>query len=139
MRQYKNYTDEQMIEAITSSQSCAETLKKIGLMAAGGNYLTVGEYIKRYNLDISHWTGSAWSKDRQLKHIGQYKRIGQSKKWIIQKRGHQCEKCTNSKWQDKLIPLELHHKDGDRTNNSEENLQLLCRNCHAITDNWRNK
>jgi hypothetical protein len=31
------------------------------------------------------------------------------------------------------INLEVHHKDGDRTNNSLENLQLLCPNCHSYT------
>jgi len=36
-----------------------------------------------------------------------------------------------------LIPLELHHRDGDRTNNSLANIELLCPNCHALTDNYR--
>lgn len=37
--------------------------------------------------------------------------------------------------------LQIHHIDGDYTNNSFENLQLLCPNCHAMTDNYgsRNK
>jgi hypothetical protein len=33
--------------------------------------------------------------------------------------------------------LELHHKDGDRTNNILSNIELLCPNCHALTDNYR--
>lgn len=32
-------------------------------------------------------------------------------------------------------PLEVHHIDGDCTNNSEENLQLLCPNHHSLTPN----
>ena len=32
---------------------------------------------------------------------------------------------------------EVHHVDGDRTNNEVDNLQLLCCNCHALTENWR--
>jgi 5-methylcytosine-specific restriction endonuclease McrA len=35
------------------------------------------------------------------------------------------------------INLEVHHIDGDRTNNSLENLQLLCPNCHSYTTNFR--
>jgi len=27
--------------------------------------------------------------------------------------------------------------DGDSDNNAEENLQLLCPNCHAFTDNYK--
>lgn len=39
------------------------------------------------------------------------------------------------------IPLQIHHIDGDCLNNKEENLQLLCPNCHALTENFgsRNK
>lgn len=52
---------------------------------------------------------------------------------------HRCECCGLTTWLDKPIPLELHHKDGDRTNNALENFQLLCPNCHAFTDSYRGK
>ena len=35
--------------------------------------------------------------------------------------------------------LSLHHIDGDRHNNVFENLQILCPNCHAQTDNYGSK
>lgn len=31
------------------------------------------------------------------------------------------------------VPIQLHHKDGDYTNNDEDNLDLLCPNCHSLT------
>lgn len=39
------------------------------------------------------------------------------------------------------VPLQIHHIDGDCTNNSPDNIQLLCPNCHALTENFgsRNK
>ena len=40
---------------------------------------------------------------------------------------------------DKPIPLELHHINGVHSDNRIENLQLLCPNCHALTDNYRCK
>jgi predicted RNA-binding Zn-ribbon protein involved in translation (DUF1610 family) len=35
--------------------------------------------------------------------------------------------------------LELNHKNGTPTDNRLENLELLCPNCHAFTDNYRGK
>lgn len=52
---------------------------------------------------------------------------------------HKCECCGLSEWLEKPIPLELHHKDGNRDNNVIENYSLLCPNCHALTDSYRGK
>ena len=43
-----------------------------------------------------------------------------------------CEICGLTTWLDNLIPLELHHIDGNHFNNNFENLQILCPNCHAL-------
>lgn len=51
----------------------------------------------------------------------------------------ECESCHVSNWLDGRIPLELHHINGDRHDNRLENLQLLCPNCHALTDNHAGK
>ncbi len=54
-------------------------------------------------------------------------------------KSHRCECCNLEKWLSKPIPLELHHIDGNRYNNSLENISLLCPNCHALTENYRAK
>ena len=58
---------------------------------------------------------------------------------LVYKRGWKCEKCGLSTWLGQPIALEIHHKDGNHINNLEENLELLCPNCHAQTDNYRGK
>jgi hypothetical protein len=58
---------------------------------------------------------------------------------ILKERGHRCENCGLTEWQGLTIKLELHHVDGDADNNSRENLQLLCLNCHALTPTFRGK
>lgn len=35
-----------------------------------------------------------------------------------------------------LVPLQIHHVDGNSTNNKEENLEVLCPNCHSLTENF---
>lgn len=52
---------------------------------------------------------------------------------------HLCECCKLKEWNNKPIPLELHHKDGNKYNNTLSNLVLLCPNCHAQTDSYRAK
>lgn len=42
-----------------------------------------------------------------------------------------CEICGISEWMGKPLTLELHHIDFNHWNNTLENFQLLCPNCHA--------
>ena len=59
---------------------------------------------------------------------------------LVEKRdGWGCSSCGLSSWRDKLIPLEVEHKDGNSTNNVPENLCFLCPNCHAQTDTYKSK
>lgn len=51
----------------------------------------------------------------------------------------ECDCCGSNNWLLGNIPLELHHINGDRYDNRLENLQLLCPNCHALTDNYAGK
>ena len=53
---------------------------------------------------------------------------------------YQCKICgCDGNWQGGTISLELHHEDGDNSNNEISNLSYLCPNCHAMTDNYRGK
>lgn len=63
--------------------------------------------------------------------------------YMIEKNNNCCESCGGSfvnPYTNKSV-LQVHHIDGDCFNNKEENLQLLCPTCHAMTENFgsRNK
>lgn len=49
-----------------------------------------------------------------------------------------CECCGLSEWMGKPIPLELHHKNMNHWDNSFENLQILCSNCHMQAHGYNN-
>lgn len=66
-------------------------------------------------------------------------RGGVLKDRLIKLRGHKCEDCGLTEWKNQSIPLEAHHIDGDRCNNTLENLLLLCPNCHTLTSNYGSK
>ncbi len=61
------------------------------------------------------------------------------RKRLIKTRGNQCEECGGSKWNGKTLTLEMHHIDADHSNRAYSNLQLLCPNCHSLTDTYKNK
>lgn len=129
-----NFTEDQIKEAAKNSKSVAEMCRQLGLIPAGGNYASMKRRIARYDIDISHFTGQGWRKD-DFSDTPNTK-IGFKKK-LIRERGHQCERCKNSTWFELPITLELEHIDGDNSNNVEENLLLLCPNCHSQTKTWR--
>ena len=58
---------------------------------------------------------------------------------VFEEQNHCCNKCGISEWFGNKISLELEHKDGNSQNNSRENLEGLCPNCHSITDTWRGR
>ena len=137
MSKYLNYTEKNLIEAVKDSENLSQVLRKLNLTPAGGNFDNLKRKIAQLNLDTTHFTDKIWSKDKTLKDWASYKNNSGRKKILIKERGHKCEKCENSIWQNEKIPLELHHINGIRLDNSKNNLQLLCCNCHATTDNWR--
>jgi len=139
MRKYRDYSDQDVIEAAKTSFSIAQLLRKLNLKEAGGNYANIKKTLQRLKIDTPHWTGQGWNKDQQLKDWSQYSKVSNFKKHLIKDKGHKCENCGLTEWQKQSIVLEVHHEDGDRTNNEFSNLKLLCCNCHALTHNWRNK
>lgn len=60
------------------------------------------------------------------------------RRYLLNKAGNKCTGCGWNELNPKTgkCPLEVHHKDGDHTNNVESNLQVLCPNCHAITPSY---
>ena len=61
------------------------------------------------------------------------------RKYMLKKTNYSCELCGWNKINPVTgqSPLEIHHKDGDYTNNKEENLQVLCPNCHSLTPTYK--
>ena len=139
MRKYRNYTDEDIIKAVEKADSMADLLRALDLVPIGGNYIHMRKQLQRLELKCKHWTGQGWNKDKQLKDWANYRKVESLKIHLIKLKGHQCEKCCLKTWQEQPILIEVHHLDGDRTNNNLDNLELLCPNCHAQTPTFRNR
>lgn len=62
----------------------------------------------------------------------------QIRRWMHEKYDGKCQLCG---WGEinkttGLVPLQIHHLDGDSRNNKPENLNLLCPNCHSLTPSF---
>lgn len=139
MRNYRNYSDQDVIEAAAKVKSMAALLRELGLKEAGGNYINMQRLLQKLNINCDHWKGQAWNKNQRTKDWSEYTKSNSLKPHLIKERGHKCENCNNKEWQGVNIPLEIEHIDGDRTNNTITNLKLLCCNCHALTPTWRRR
>lgn len=58
------------------------------------------------------------------------------KRFLIKEQGHHCWECKRTEWRGQPIPLQLDHIDGDPSNDSRENLRIICPNCHAQTSTY---
>lgn len=144
----RKFNETQLNEAIAVSGSIRQVLIKLKLKAAGGNYRCIHTLIKRLKLDTSHFHGQGWNKGQTFgpkRPISDYLSnkyhicSSKLKERLIKDKylKHKCQSCDGETWINKPIPLELHHKDGNRDNNNLDNLELLCPNCHTMTKTYR--
>lgn len=61
------------------------------------------------------------------------------RKRVLIEQGRKCNHCNLTEWQGLPIPLEIDHIDGYRENNSRNNIEAICPNCHALTSTWRGR
>lgn len=130
--------------AVKESINFTEVLEKIRIPRQGNNSKTLRNILDTNNIDYSHFTGRArtyaTSYVEACEYLNTDKKIKPSKlkNKLIKENilENKCDVCGLTNWLDKPIVLQLHHIDGNPNNNSLENLQLLCPNCHSQTDNY---
>lgn len=141
---WRNFSREEIEQIVKESYSDREVARRLGYSTNGGGTMkSIHNMYKELNLDTSHFKGQGWNKANydydSFKENSPKKRGSSLLNPLINLRGRKCENCGLEEWLGQPINLEVHHIDGDRSNNSFENLQILCPNCHSYTDNWRKK
>ena len=146
-----NYTKELLEENVKDCYSFAELCRRLGLKPEGSNPKTLRKKMNEFKVDYSHFTGQKWQtnkdnpiyKEKYLPKLCEHSSLSSSNTknllFKLKFKENKCEICGITEWLEKPIVCELHHINGNSTDNRVENLQILCPNCHSQTENFRNK
>lgn len=125
-------------------------MQKLGYAPDGGGVRKdIKNIISELNIDINHFKGKGHTKNigrqrtstedylnNKVKVTSYKLRNRLFEDGVFEKR---CCCCGLTEWLGFPIPLELHHKDGDKNNNNLDNLEIRCPNCHYFTDTYKAK
>jgi len=152
---------EKMEEAIKTSNNVSQVKLKLKYSKNNGScYKTIYNFIKKYNIDISHWgTGKerqnwakglsritndninwGYTKDEIFKEDSCVSTTV-VRKFLIQEKEieYKCKFCGLNEWRNEKITLHLDHINGNTRDNRKENLRFLCPNCHSQTQTFCGK
>lgn len=145
------YTDDELAAAVAANHSMAAVIRQLGGRLSRSSYRRVRADVERLDLSTTHWKGQGWSRGmtfpERRRPIEEYLVEGRLiagtdlrlRLIAAGLKEHRCEMCRRTRWNDRPIPLELDHINGDRRDNRLANLRLLCPNCHALTPTYRGR
>src|SRR5919106_1267852 len=115
-------TEEQLREAVRTSRSLAEVLRRLGFEPGGGRQTTLRKRITQLGLDTSHLLGQGWRKGTRTSVVpgrpleeflvsGRFVQTSNLKRRLLKEgiKEPACEACGRDEWNGKPIPLELDH------------------------------
>lgn len=128
------------------SRSCANSRERTNDVRK-----KISESVKKHGYLQSEKWKSAVAKSNKSEDVIQKKKqtwvekrnhksahISSLKRWYLEDKDS-CENCGLSEWVGLPITLEVHHRDSNKLNNSFDNFQALCPNCHSLTVGWRGR
>lgn len=150
---YTKYKKEKLELIVKESINFMEVIRSLGLCESGGSQQHIKKIVKLFEIDTSHFLGYKTLAGNRNPSLARIKRSADnilingemaSTKQLnraLKEKGVEY-KCTGTncnnigEWLGHPISLQIHHKDGIKTNNELSNLCYLCPNCHTQTDNW---
>jgi hypothetical protein len=148
MRRYAAIHD-QIVEVCQTAETLTEVECRLGLTSPS---TSLRRYIRTQNIPLPAYIGQRAcgrlsQRTRERVTIAALTTNSPISRGAIRKflfrsglKEAKCEVCGwCEKRSDGRIPVHLHHKNGDDSDNRLENLQILCPNHHALTENYAGK
>jgi hypothetical protein len=145
-------SDIEFTKIVLESKSYSDVLIKCGLPPRGANNKTLKRRIEFLKINSEHlksnkgkkFTHRQWSLYEASKSVfveNSNTNTNTVKNLILRFNlvPYKCECGLTTEWRNKLIVLQLEHKNGNHRDNRIENLCFLCPNCHSQTATYAGK
>lgn len=143
---YRKLEIPEVEQAVRNSSSYAQVLRELNRTPVGGNIDNLKRFVLKNCIDVSHFTGRGHNRGKRGQGRlppSHHLKLGTSSDFrqkasvltrcmLEEGLEYKCNKCGLTHWYDKPMTLEVDHIDECYWNNTLENLQFLCPNCHTM-------
>ncbi|MDH6221165.1 HNH endonuclease [Streptomyces pseudovenezuelae] len=143
------HTEERLRAAVATSTSIKDVVRRLGISQVGGNQTHISRRIAALGIDTNHFVATRRGRPKGslgetlcLRSAEDGRVPGDRPRRALLHAGveERCTMCgTGPVHQGRPLRLEVDHINGDWWDNRQANLQLLCPNCHAVTDTYRGR
>jgi hypothetical protein len=145
----RSFTRAELEAAVAGARTMSETLRALGLRAAGGNFATFRKSTRQWGISTAHFDARDVLRERArrrprtpirleqvlVEHSAYNRAQLKQRLFDAELKQRHCEFCgQDEQWRGARMALILDHVNGVGDDNRFENLRILCPNCAATLD-----